>query len=88
MPKFNPILLQKVREEQKEEERQEKLKAEAGITDPDIVVKEKGIKEYSLSILKGILYTAFICLIFLGILTVLNPTSQNILIDTVKNLIP
>lgn len=79
--KYNPILMQKVTAEKKEESEQEKLKKETGIDDQDVVLKKKGIKDYTVLILRSLLYTAVVALIFIGLVTALNPASRQVIMD-------
>lgn len=84
MAKFNPILMQKVAENQKQESEQEKLKEETGIDDQDIVLKKRGVLDYTIAFLHCILYVIFVSLIFIGLITVLNPASRQVIADWIS----
>lgn len=84
--KYNPILMQKVTEEKKEENEQERLKKETGINDQDVVLRKKGVKDYAVLVLRFLLYVAVIALIFVGLVTALNPASRQVIIDMLNQL--
>lgn len=79
--KFNPILMQKITEEKDQENEQEKLKKETGIDDQDIVLKTRSMKDYAVTFLRCILYIACIVLIFIGLITALNPPSRQVITE-------
>lgn len=81
MAKFKPSLIDKVKEEYQKEERQNKLRMEAGITDQTVMVKEKGSSDYGKAVIWVIIYTILIILAFLGVLMVLNPESREVLTE-------
>lgn len=84
--KYNPILMQKVIEEKKEKDEQERLKKETGINDQDVVLRRKGVKDYAVLVLRSLLYAAVIALIFIGLVTALNPASKQVIIDMLNQL--
>lgn len=80
MARFKPILMEKISRLEQAEQEQRELKQEYGITADDVVVRKKNIKDYAISILKGIGYFIYIILVFLGIVTLINPISRDILL--------
>lgn len=80
MARFKPILMEKISRLEQAEQEQQELKQEYGITADDVVVRKKNIKDYAISILKGIGYFIYIILVFLGIVTLINPISRDILL--------
>jgi len=80
MSRFNVRLEEKVRAEEDVEKKQVQLKEEAGIEDEDIVVKEKGVKDYSKAILRTMIYIAIVFFFFVGVITLLNPVSRNLML--------
>jgi len=81
MRKFNASLMEKVEKEEKEKQKQEDLKAQAGIDDNAFYVKEKGIKDYLLSAAHIVLSIIVALLVFIGVATLLNPESRLILLE-------
>lgn len=79
--KFNPILMQKITEEKDWENKQEKLKEETGINDQNVVLKSSSMKDYIVTFLRCILYITFIVLIFIGLITALNPASRLVITE-------
>lgn len=79
--KYNSILMQSVTEEKAKEREQEKLKEEAGINDQDIVLKTRSARDYAVTLLRCIIYAAFIALIFIGLITVLNFDSRQVIVE-------
>lgn len=84
--RYNPILMQKVTEEKKEENEQKRLKEETGINDQDVVLKKRGVKDYAVLALRSLLYAVAIALIFAGVVTALNPASRQVIIDMLNQL--
>lgn len=80
MARFKPILMEKISRLEQAEQEQRELKQEYGIAADDVVVRKKNIKDYAISILKGIGYFIYIILVFLGIVTLINPISRDILL--------
>ena len=78
MARFKPILMEKISRLEQAEQEQRELKQEYGIAADDVVVSKKNIKDYAISILKGIGYFIYIILVFLGIVTLINPISRDI----------
>lgn len=84
--RYKSILEQKVKVEKEEQKKQEILKQAAGIESADLRVKKKGAKDYAISLCKAFLYLVFMTFVALGILTILNPVSRNIIHSIVKPL--
>lgn len=78
MARFKPILMEKISRLEQAEQEQRELKQEYGIAADDVVVRKKNIKDYAISILKWIGYFIYIILVFLGIVTLINPISRDI----------
>lgn len=81
MAKFNTILVKKIAADRKQESKQEKIKEEVGISDQDVFLKKRSAKDYAIAFLHCILYMVFIALIFIGLITALNPASRQIIVD-------
>lgn len=84
MAKFHPILVKKIEIEEQEEKKQERLKKKIDIVDEGIVLKEKNWKDYGKQFFKCLIYTLFVILVFVGIVTVLNPASQTMIKSIIK----
>ena len=81
MARYKPILMEKIHRAEAEEKKQRELKEELGIIPDDtIIIKKKGISDYLLSVLKGFGYLIYVILVFLGIVTVINPVSRDLLL--------
>ena len=72
-------------EENASEEKQEELKKESGIDDEEgeLHVREKGPFDYIKGFFNGIFYVAFVALIFVGLVTLINPISRGILLELI-----
>lgn len=81
MARFKPILMEKISRMEQAEQEQRKLKQEYGIAADDVVVRKKNVKDYAISAIKGIGYLAYVILVFLGIVTLVNPISRDILLS-------
>lgn len=84
MARFKPILMEKISRLEQAEQEQRELKQEYGIAADDVVVRKKNIKDYAISILKGIGYFIYIILVFLGIVTLINPISRDIFLGMLE----
>lgn len=80
--RYNPILMQKIMDEKNMEAEQARLKEEAGIDSQEVVIKKKGMRDYSILALHFLMYAAVIVLIFVGLITALNPASRQIITET------
>ena len=81
MARFKPSLMDKVEKEQRQEIKQEKLKAESGIKEEEVLVKEKSGSDYGKAVFRLVIDTALAALAFVGILVVLNPESRGMLLE-------
>lgn len=79
--KYNSILMQFVTEENAKEREQEKLKEESGINGQDIVLKTRSAGDYAVTLLHCIGYAVFIALIFIGLITILNFDSRQVIVE-------
>ena len=52
MARFKPSLMDKVEKEQRQEIKQEKLKAESGIKEEEVLVKEKSGSDYGKAVFR------------------------------------
>lgn len=78
------ILMSGIRRKEEEEKAQQELKEEYGIMEEaGVTVRKKGLRDYSISALKGIGYLIYVLLVFFGLVTVINPISRQILLDFV-----
>lgn len=79
--KFNSILMQKVTEEKRKESKQGKWKEQAGIDSQEIIIKKKNVRDYIILAVHFIMCALIIMLIFIGLVTALNPTSRQVITD-------
>lgn len=84
--RYKSILGEKVKREQAEEEKEKKLKNDAGIESDNVTVRIKGAKDYIVGILRTIFFTIFIILIFIGIVTIINPTSRYMILQMLQQI--
>lgn len=89
MARFKTHLAAKLEQENTASQKQELLKRESGIADDDqkLHVREKNILDYAKDVLIGILYILFIILVFIGLTTLINPMSREILLGMIQNLL-
>ncbi|MEH2932176.1 hypothetical protein VSQ48_20180 [Candidatus Ventrimonas sp. KK005] len=81
MARFKPSLMDKVEKEHRQEIKQEKLKAESGIKEEEVLVKEKSGSDYGKAIFRFVVYVVLGMLAFVGIMVVLSPEARGILIE-------
>lgn len=87
MARFKMHLVAKLEQESTASQKQELLKRESGIADDDqkLSVREKNILDYAKDVLIGIVYILFISLVFIGLTTLINPMSREILLGMIQN---
>lgn len=81
MTRFNPVLMEKIASEEQAEREQRELKEAYGIVAEDVSVRKKGLKDYAFSAIRGLGYLLYVVLVFLGIVTWINPVSRGMILE-------
>lgn len=89
MGRFKKRLIMLTEAEEQAEKKQETLKKQNGIPENGngVQVREKNAKDYLFGFLRGIIYVLFTILVFIGLVTFINPGSRSMLFDMVLQLI-
>lgn len=85
--RYKTILNKKIEEETKATAKQEKLKEENGIVEPDVVVKKRTGKHLLKSIFFGALYIIRLILAAIGVLVLIDPALRETFIATILNFV-
>lgn len=83
MGRFKKRLVLLTEAEEQAKKKQETLKKQNGIPEDgnEMQVREKNAKDYLLGFLRGAIYVLFTILVFIGLVTLINPGSRSILLD-------
>lgn len=84
--RYQSILSAKVEREQAKAEKEEKIKMEAGIESDNVNVRVKGAKDYVFGLFGVVRLFSFIILIFIGIVTIINPISRSIIMQLLQQI--
>ena len=83
MGRFKKRLVLLTEAEEQANRKQETLKKQNGIPEDGngMQVREKDAKDYLIGFLHGIIYILFTALVFIGLVTLINPGSRSVLLD-------
>lgn len=85
MGRFKKRLVLLTEAEEQAKKKQETLKKQNGIPEygNGMQVREKNAKDYLFGFLRGIIYVLFTVLVFIGLVTLINPGSRSMLFNMI-----
>lgn len=81
MEKYKNILLQKIENGKRREEKQQKLRKANGIWNTTYYLKEKSWRSYLKDFVKHVWFLAYAILAFIGAVIILHPESRHIILQ-------